>query len=94
MIQENGKLFQLGTEPPMANEALGLCVDLLHHRMPYCQRNLAVHAGDQAAILKAAFEELLSANWCIPKHSNWIVPRAAKLLNWLAPVELVSGHGA
>lgn len=91
MIQENGKLFLPGTEPSQVNEAFALCEDLLPQMVPYCQRNLAAHAGDQAASLKAAFGGLLSANWCIPKHSHWIVTRAAKRLDWPSPVGLAPG---
>ncbi|MFI8615997.1 hypothetical protein ACIGHN_10860 [Acidovorax sp. NPDC077693] len=94
MFQEHGKLSLPSTKPSQVNKALALFKDLPHQMVPHCQCNLAVHAGNQATALNAAFEALLSASWCIPKHSNRIITRAAKLLNLTAPLGLMSGHGA
>lgn len=82
MVAEGGKYYFAGSAPSEVQESVALCEDLIYQFVPYCDRNLASHAGDRQAMLKAAFSGLLTTQWCTPEHSRWVITKVAGHLGW------------
>lgn len=82
MVAEGGKYYFDGSAPSQVQDELALCEDLIYQFVPYCHRNLASHAGDRQATLKAALSGLLTTQWCTPEHSRRVITSVARHLDW------------
>ncbi|WP_342130043.1 hypothetical protein [Hydrogenophaga sp. OTU3427] len=82
LIEENGKLYAPGTSPSEVLTAFQVCEDLVSQMAAYCQRKLPTFDGNKEATVRAAFQGLLSKQWCSPAQSAWIMRNTVYQLGW------------
>ena len=82
LLEEDGKFYAPGTSPSEVLANFQVCEDLVPQMAAYCQRKLPAFEGNRQATLKAAFQGLLSKQWCTPEQCEWVMRKATQELDW------------